>query len=69
MAKQEPNPWRLAHMGMEFAIAVLIVAFLGWLFDRSAGTEPWGLVIGAVLGTIGGLYLFIKEALRLNRDE
>ena len=68
MAEQEPNPWRLAHMGMELAGAVAIMVFFGWLVDRGAGTEPWGVVVGAVLGLAGGLYLFLKEALRLNRD-
>lgn len=67
MADQEPNPWRLAHMGLEFAGAVVVLAAVGWFIDRRAGTEPWGVIIGTVIGAAGGLYLFIKEALRLNR--
>ena len=68
MAKQEPNPWQLVPMGFELAGAVGVLIFFGWLFDRAAGTEPWGIVVGAVMGLAGGLYLFIKQALQQNRD-
>lgn len=69
MAQQKnPNPWRYAHMGLEFSGAVLVLTLVGWYVDRQYGTRPWGAVIGATLGFSGGMYLFIKEALKAVRS-
>lgn len=69
MAKSEkPNPWRYAHMGMEFAGAALVLALVGWFIDSRYGSEPWGAVTGATVGFAGGLYLFIKDAIQANRE-
>lgn len=69
MAKTDkPNPWRYAHMGAEFAGAALVLALVGWYIDRRYGSEPWGAVTGASVGFAGGLYLFIKDALKANRE-
>lgn len=66
----EPNksgPWRLLGAGVEFAGAILVLAGLGYLFDRWAGTGPWGLVIGSMVGLAGGLYNLIRMAREANR--
>jgi F0F1-type ATP synthase assembly protein I len=35
---------------------------LGWLFDAWLGTEPWGQVVGGVLGWVGGtLHVYYKS--------
>lgn len=39
-------------------VAVLLGA--GYLLDRWAGTSPWGIVGGIVLGSIIGLYQFVR---------
>ena len=64
---QQPNPWRLAGMGMEFAGATLVFGAIGWYVDQKTGWEPWGLLTGVLIGAVGGLYLLIKEALKANR--
>ena len=64
---QQPNPWRMAHMGLELAGAVLVFGLVGWYVDHKMGSEPWGLGIGLFVGFVGGMYLFIKEALKANR--
>lgn len=64
---QQPNPWRMAHMGLELAGAVLVFGLVGWFIDRQTGWEPWGLLSGLLIGFVGGMYLFIKEALKANR--
>ena len=62
------NPWVMFHMGLEFAGAAVVLALIGWFFvDRKFGTEPWGALIGATIGFVGGGYLFIKEALLANK--
>jgi ATP synthase protein I len=39
---------------------------LGWLFDHFAGTSPFGLIIGLLLGTIAAIYLVVKAASRMS---
>jgi F0F1-type ATP synthase assembly protein I len=59
----------LAGLGFELLAAIVGFAFLGYWIDRHYETAPWGVVIGAVLGIIGGLYNFIREATRAVRGE
>lgn len=54
--------WRLASMGVELAGAVAGGCLLGYWVDWHFGTGRWGLVIGASLGIIGGLYNMIRKA-------
>jgi F0F1-type ATP synthase assembly protein I len=54
----------LTGMGFELLAAVAGFTFLGYWIDRHYETSPWGLVICALLGIIGGLYNFIRTATR-----
>ncbi|MCL4838225.1 MAG: AtpZ/AtpI family protein [Thermoanaerobaculia bacterium] len=59
------SPWmRLANAGFELAAAIGGFALLGWWVDRQRGSQPWGVLIGALLGLVGGLYNLIKASLR-----
>ncbi len=60
--------WRFAGMGFELATALLVLGVIGWLIDTQAGTTPWGTLTGALLGLMGGLYLFVKRARDAMRD-
>lgn len=53
----------LKHLGagMNLAITVLVCAWLGYLADKRWGIKPWGLVGGAAVGIVAGLYNFIRE--------
>jgi F0F1-type ATP synthase assembly protein I len=46
----------LGQVGMEMAAPVA----LGWLLDSYFGWSPWGVIAGAVLGLIGGLYHLVR---------
>jgi ATP synthase protein I len=39
---------------------------LGWLVDHYAGTSPFGLIVGLLLGTIAAIYLVVKTASRMS---
>lgn len=54
---------RLAGVGMELAAAVLGLTLIGYWVDRRFGTAPWAVIIGALVGLIGGMYNFLREAL------
>ncbi len=58
----KPTWLRYSGVGFEFAAALVVFALIGYWIDRTFGTEPWGLVIGAALGLIGGTYNLIREA-------
>ena len=63
---ETPNQEANRKSGLAYAAAltlfacVVTFAGLGWLVDRWAGTRPWGLAGGIVLGSIAGLYQFIR---------
>ncbi len=42
-------------LAFEFVGAVLLLWFLGRLVDGWLGTEPWGQIVGSVLGWIGAV--------------
>lgn len=53
---------RLAGVGLEFAAAVAGLTLLGYWIDRRFGSAPWGVLIGAAIGLIGGTYNLIRQA-------
>jgi len=61
---ERPN---LAGIGFELVGAVVGFTFFGYLWDRHFGSRPWGLLIGALLGLIGGTYNLIRQTLAANR--
>lgn len=62
---------RYAGLGIELAAAVGLLSLVGWWVDGRFGTQPWGLVIGAVVGLVGGMANLVRTALgsvRPHRD-
>lgn len=58
---------RLAGMGFELVAAVGGLTLVGYWWDRHFGTAPKGLLVGAVLGLIGGMYNLIRQSLLATR--
>ncbi len=53
-------------LAFEFAAAVFLFWFLGRLIDGWLDIEPWGQVVGAVVGWIGGtLHVYYAVQRRL----
>ena len=68
MPKQDDTNWaKFASVGLEIAAGVGLGAFVGYWLDGKYHSSPWGILIGSGLGFAGGLYLFIKEALKANK--
>lgn len=57
------------NLGTVFTGCTLIGVGLGYWLDKKLGTEPWLLLLGAVLGIISGFYHFIKTVLQLQKSE
>jgi len=69
MPKDEDVNWgRFAGVGLQMLVGVGLGLIVGKWFDRRFGSEPWGLMIGVMLGLAGGMYLLIKDAIRINKD-
>lgn len=52
---------------MEVSSQVAAGALLGWGFDYWRGTSPKGLLTGAIIGIVVGMWSLIKSALKMNR--
>ena len=46
----------------EFSAAIIAGAFLGYLVDKFAGSGPWGLLIGLLLGFGAGVMNVVRAA-------
>ena len=58
-----------AGMGLELAASIIGLTLLGLWVDHRYSTGPKGVLIGASIGVVGGLYNFIRAALRLSSRE
>ena len=56
------NLARAYSLGFNFVAAFGVFAALGYWFDSSWDSSPWGLIVGAALGLIGGMYNLIKAS-------
>jgi len=59
----------MASSGLDLAIVVGGFAALGWWLDRKYGWAPWGVLVGALLGLVGGLTNFLRDALRVAKSD
>ena len=54
----------LLSVGTVLVAGIVLGWFAGRWLDRRAGTEPWGVVIGVVLGSVAGfveLFRIVKK--------
>jgi F0F1-type ATP synthase assembly protein I len=55
-------------LGTEIAVGAGLGALIGTWIDRKFHCDPWGVVIGTLLGISAGMYLLIKEAINANKN-
>jgi F0F1-type ATP synthase assembly protein I len=56
-------------MGLELAGAVVGFCLLGLWIDHRYDTGPYGTLICALLGVVGGMFNFIRQALQAVREQ
>jgi F0F1-type ATP synthase assembly protein I len=54
---------RLSSIGIELVAAIVGFTLVGYFWDRHFGTQPWGVLIGALLGLAGGMYNVVRQSL------
>jgi ATP synthase protein I len=59
---------RLSGIGVELVAAIAGFTFAGYWWDRHFGTHPWGVLTGAILGVVGGMYNVIRQSLAATRE-
>lgn len=63
------NMGKAMAMGTALVGSILAGALLGWASDTYVikSTQPWGLIIGFLLGTVSGFMNLIKLASEINK--
>lgn len=56
-------------MGLELAIAVVGLFFIGRWIDNWLDSAPWGMYSGLCIGVAGGFIRFIRRALALGASQ
>lgn len=65
--KSQNSLARLSGIGVELAAAIGGFTLAGYGWDRYFGTK-WGVLVGALLGLVGGMYNVIRQSLRAVRE-
>jgi ATP synthase protein I len=69
MAEKDGSHWGgFLTAGLEVAVGIALGWLVGSFVDRKLGSAPWGLLIGILVGCAAGMYLLIKEAIKMNKD-
>ena len=66
--KDDPNWGKFAAVGLQMAVGVALGIVVGKWLDKKFDSEPWGLLVCTMLGLAAGMYLLIKDAIRMNKD-
>ncbi len=53
---------------MELAGATAGLALTGYWVDGKFGTQPWGLLVGVLVGIVGGLYNLVRDSMLAARE-
>ena len=59
----------LLNLGLQLAVSVVLMFFVGRWLDMKFGTEPWLMIAGLVLGATAGFINFFKTAIALGKQQ
>lgn len=65
---RRPSPFAYMGLGIELVAPILLGVFVGRWLDGRWNTEPWLLIVGAVLGLVLGFYSFLRSVLPVGKD-
>ncbi len=56
-------------LGLQLALTVVVLFFVGQWLDGQFGTSPWLMLLGLLIGVTGGMIKFFMTAMQLGREE
>ena len=56
-------------LGLQLAVSVVAMFFLGRWLDQKFGTEPWLMIVGLALGATAGFINFFKTVITLGKEQ
>jgi ATP synthase protein I len=68
LPKDDSNWGALTGIGFEMLAGVGLGLVIGLWLDKKFGWSPWGTVGCSLLGLAAGMYLLIRDGMRMNRD-
>jgi F0F1-type ATP synthase assembly protein I len=60
--------YALASVGFEFAVAIGVFGWIGWLLDNRWHTLPWLTVVGLAIGLIVGFWILFRAVRQSFKD-
>lgn len=57
------------NLGMQLAVTIVLMVFLGKWLDNKFDTSPWFIISLSLFGVIAGMYNFLKVALSANKSK
>jgi F0F1-type ATP synthase assembly protein I len=64
----DPGWGKHLGVGLQMLVGVALGYVVGNWLDKKYGWAPWGVFVGIMLGLAAGMYLLIKDAIRMNKD-
>ena len=64
----DQNWGRYLGIGLEMAVGVALGFFVGSWLDKRYAWHGYGTLGGVMIGLAAGMYLLIKDAIRINKD-
>ena len=60
--RKEDGEGKMAGLGVQFVVTILVFLFIGQWLDRKLGTTPWLLLAGVLLGAALGFWMMLRVA-------
>jgi F0F1-type ATP synthase assembly protein I len=60
--------YRVGGIGFDLAATIVVFGVVGYGTDRLLNIDPWGIVVGLILGLVVGFIRLIRTAARLSRE-
>lgn len=64
----DQNWGRFLGIGLEMAVGAILGYVVGAWLDRRYGWNGKGVLVCVMVGVAAGMYLLIKDAIRMNKD-